>query len=322
MIVTVVGSYPKIPDRPLPARLRTAFARLDRGEITPQELAGVEDIVTRDVLREQAATGAELLTDGNVRWQDEQTYIAGRLGGIHLNGLRRFFDTNTYFREPVVEGQVAWHEPLTLRDYEFARGQAAIPVKPVLPGPLTLAHLSKNEYYEREEDLVLDYAAALNDEAKALQQADPPLIQFNEPAAVNGGDLALAEKAWQRLLDGLQVETAVYFYFGHRSEALVTAIEAGFTTVGVDATIPGVLESLKDGRRPRKLAVGVVDSRTTRVEPLDQVRALVKSALSLVASENLYVNPNQGLEYLPRDQARAKLVRLVDAVNSVRQGEA
>src|SRR3990170_2234283 len=39
MQTTVAGSYPKIPNRPRPARLRQAIARLDRGEITPEELA-------------------------------------------------------------------------------------------------------------------------------------------------------------------------------------------------------------------------------------------------------------------------------------------
>ena len=43
MITTVVGSYPKIPNRPRPARLRQAIARLDRGEITPEELARIQD---------------------------------------------------------------------------------------------------------------------------------------------------------------------------------------------------------------------------------------------------------------------------------------
>src|SRR3972149_4881632 len=43
MIATVVGSYPKIPNRPRPARLRNAIARFDRGEIGEAELRQGED---------------------------------------------------------------------------------------------------------------------------------------------------------------------------------------------------------------------------------------------------------------------------------------
>jgi len=319
MLVTVVGNYPKIPDRPLPARLRTALARLDRGDITVEELNKVADSVTVEVMAEQADAGIELITDGQVRWQDEQTYIASKLGGISINGLTRFFDTNTYYREPVIDGNVTWQEPILVRDYEFAKEKATRPVKPVLTGPYTLARLSRNEHYGRLDDLVMDYARALNQEAKALQAAGPTLLQVNEPAiTVHPADQAIALEAWKALLAGLTVETAVYFYFEAPGAAVATAVSAGFTTVGVDGTIDGVLEAIPANGRPQKLALGAVDSRTTRLEPVDQVAALVKKALGLVSSDNLYVNPNQGLEYLPREQAKAKLVRLVEGVNRAR----
>src|SRR5688572_24962840 len=145
MQVTVVGNYPKIPNLPRPARLRNALARLDRGEITPEQLAKVEDEVTIEVIREQEEAGIDLVTDGQVRWLDEQTYLMGRLDGVSLNGLIRFFDTNTYYRQPVIEGSISWREPIMLRDYRFARDNASRPLKPVLTGPYTLARLSQNQ---------------------------------------------------------------------------------------------------------------------------------------------------------------------------------
>ena len=47
MQTTVVGHYPKIPNRPRPARLRQAINRRDRGEITSEELARIDDEVER-----------------------------------------------------------------------------------------------------------------------------------------------------------------------------------------------------------------------------------------------------------------------------------
>ena len=84
MIATVIGSYPKVPNRPRPARLRNAINRLDRGAISEAELRQVEDDVTIEVLQEHAEAGLDLVTDAQIRWEDAQTYVArrfGRLGG-------------------------------------------------------------------------------------------------------------------------------------------------------------------------------------------------------------------------------------------------
>src|SRR3990170_6997296 len=112
MQTTVAGSYPKIPNRPRPARLRQAIARLDRGEITAEELAQVEDEVTIEVIGEQVEAGLDLVTDGQIRWEDDQTRIAQRLDGFEITGLIRYFDTNTYYRQPNVTGPVGWREPI------------------------------------------------------------------------------------------------------------------------------------------------------------------------------------------------------------------
>ena len=50
MIATVVSSYPKIPNRPSPARLRNAINRFDRGAITEEEIRSIEDDVTEEAL--------------------------------------------------------------------------------------------------------------------------------------------------------------------------------------------------------------------------------------------------------------------------------
>jgi hypothetical protein len=82
MIATIIGSYPKIPNRPRPARLRNAINKRDRGELTDEDVRRVEDEVTIEALREQAEAGLDLVTDGQIRWDDEQTYIARKLAGV------------------------------------------------------------------------------------------------------------------------------------------------------------------------------------------------------------------------------------------------
>lgn len=320
MIVTVVGNYPKIPNRPRTARLRNAYARLDRGQIGWDDVRKVQDQVTIEVIREQTEAGIELLTDGQVRWDDEQTYLAGAMAGIEITGLIRFFDTNTFYRQPVVNGAISWKGPVTVRDFEFAVQNSTRPVKAVLTGPLTLARLSKNEHYADNLSVATAFAEALNLEAKALVAAGAHVVQFNEPAACRfQEDAASAAKVWKRLLDGVNAETAVYFYFGVPGAALAPAVESGFTTVGIDLVDPRGLDQARAGPKPQKLAAGVIDSRNTRRETVDQIAARIRGAAAVAGTDKLYVNPNMGLEFLPREQAYDKLVRLVEGVNKARE---
>ena len=67
MLTTVVGNYPKIPNRPRPAKLRAAIARLERGEIGRDELRRVEDAVTIEVIQEQVEAGIDIVSDGQIR---------------------------------------------------------------------------------------------------------------------------------------------------------------------------------------------------------------------------------------------------------------
>ena len=73
MKTTVVGNYPKIPDPPAPGRWRTSVEKLQRGEITADALHRVEEEVTAEVLAELDHAGIDVVTDGQIRWEDGQT---------------------------------------------------------------------------------------------------------------------------------------------------------------------------------------------------------------------------------------------------------
>ena len=67
------------------------------------------------------------------------------------------------------------------------------------------------------------------------------------------------------------------------------------------------------------LGLGVVDARNTRLESVEEIVEAVRWASERVSPDRLYVNPSCGLEYLPRDRAYQKLVRLVEGVNKAKE---
>lgn len=316
MIATVVGSYPKIPNRPRAARLRNAIRRFDRGEITAEDLHRVEDEVTVEVLQEQAQAGLDLVTDGQIRWEDEQTYLAQRLSGVSVGGLIRWFDTNMYYRQPVIEDKISWREPITVRDFQFAVEHGSKPVKPVLTGPYTLARLSVDRAYGSLEGCVTALAEALNQEARALEAAGATLIQFNEPAILqHKGDLPLFQAACRRLVEGLTVETALYLYFGDVDGIYPQLLDLPFDLIGLDFVMGAKnYQVLRRSPFTKKLGLGLMDARNTKLERVEEIVEKIRAVSACVARDEIHVSPSAGLEFLPREMAQAKLVRLAEGV--------
>ena len=321
MIATVVSSYPKIPNRPRPARLRNAINRFDRGAITEEEIRRIEDEVTEEALQEQAEAGLDLVTDGQIRWEDEQTYLARQLGGISLNGLIRWFDTNMYYRQPVIEGAITWQKPITVDDYRFAAEHSEKPVKAVLTGPYTLARLSVDKHYGSVGALAKAFAAALNQEAKALQEAGATLIQFNEPAILkHKKEFEHFAGLCRSLVDGITVETSLYLYFGDAEGIYPQILDLPFQLIGLDFVMGAKNEALlQSAPFTKKLGLGIIDARNTKLESVDEIAERIRSLAAGLASDQIHVSPSAGLEFLPREVAQEKLRRLAQGV---RQAEA
>ncbi len=314
MQTTVVGNYPKIPNRPRPARLRVAINKRDRGEITNEDLARVEDEVTVEVIGEQIDAGLDIVTDGQVRWDDDQTHMARRLQGVQIGSLERYLDTNTYYRQPEITGPVSWQAPILVRDFKFAAANSSKPVKAIITGPYTLAALSLDKHYNSREKLTLAFAEALRNEVQALAAAGARHIQVNDPVILrNKDDMHIAARALTLMLDGASAETGVYTWFADAAGVLPALLDTPADVIGLDFVAgPGNWEAFKGVRFDKKLGFGIVDGRNTRLDPPRQVAEAVKRVTDLVPPERLYVNPSCGLEYVPRETAFDKLKQMVE----------
>jgi 5-methyltetrahydropteroyltriglutamate--homocysteine methyltransferase len=318
LITTAIGNYPKTPNLPRPAKLRRAIADFDAGKITHEELKQVADQVTVEVIAEQVQAGLDLVTDGKIRWEDEQTYLAKGLKGFSISGLIRYFDSNTYFRQPVCESAVEWTHPITVSDYEFAAKHSSKPVKATLTGPYTLARLSANKHYPSLEAFVLALAEALNQEARALERAGASFIQFDEPAIVkHKDDWAMFEKAVRRLTDGLKAKLALVTYFGDVGGLYPQILTLPFQVIGLDF-VQGAMnwDVLKTAPFTKELGFGIVNARNTKLETKLELHRAFEKIARIIALDKVYVNPTCGLEFLPRERALEKLANLVAAVES------
>lgn len=325
LILTSTGSYPRIGDSPELQVLRRAIAGVDRGEKTAADLAEAENQMTRLAIEEQFRAGIELLTDGLIRWYDPLSYLAGKLANVKINGLLRFFDTNTYFRQPVLRGRPARHAAMVVEDFRFAKktlvelvgGGPGRSVKMVLTGPYTLARFSlvEDKAMESLAARADAYAEALAAEIAALAEAGCDFIQVDEPAIIKyHADWDVFAAAWKKLAAakaGRKPTLALYVYFHDPAPLYERLAALPLDVLGLDFTYnPKLVDVIAAAGVPVPLGLGLVDGRNTKLEDPAAVARQIEKLLPKIPGGRAYLGPSSGLEYLPRDRAAAKLALL------------
>jgi 5-methyltetrahydropteroyltriglutamate--homocysteine methyltransferase len=318
---TVVGSYPKPPDEGDTFTVRKTIHALDKGRATLDDLRAAQDELVRQVIAEQEAAGVDLVTDGHVRWDDILTPFARNIAGFEIGGLLRWFDNNVYYRRPLCVGDLEWRGPSSVESFRFASSVASTRVKAVIPGPVTFARLSVDEHYGDHERFVLAIARVIAQEAFELQAAGARVIQVDEPALLSAPeDLELASRALELITKelGSEVEVVLATYFGDAKRLGEEIYGLPVHRIGLDL-IAGpenreLIRSLPEGK---SLQAGIVDARNTKLEATEDLVREIEGLADAVGAERLIVSPSAGLEFLPREKARAKLQRLTDAARKV-----
>jgi 5-methyltetrahydropteroyltriglutamate--homocysteine methyltransferase len=309
------SSYPRIGESAEYQLLRRTIGQWEKGEKSDSALRAAEDRLTELALADQLDAGLDMVTDGQIRWYDPVSHLAGKLSGIQINGLLRFFDTNTYFRQPVVHARIERTKALVLEEFLFARAKASQPVKPVLTGPLTLARLSlaPNGGAGGFEKVLEGYTSALAAEVAALAAAGATLIQVDESALLRRpGDLAHVARSLGSLAAAKgAAQLALALYFGDPAPLYDELQRLPIDVLALDFTYnPGLADVVATKGSSKTLALGLVDGRNTKLEdPSTLARQLERMARRLGASR-AYLTPSCGLEYLPRDRALLKLKHL------------
>ena len=320
MKTTVVGAYPKISDDH--QDLRRALHRVDRGELDEAGLDAVLDESTVWAMSEMVDAGIDVVNDGQIRWDDLLAPFAKTWRNCERGPLERFYDNNTYFRQPIISGAIETDGKTLVRDYTFAeRHRGGATAKASICGPLTFATLvAEDRHYRSLEDRVLAVADALAAELAGLKAAGATLVDVEEPALAAHPELIdLEREAFARLAKAA-VPLAFYPYFfpiDHLMEAL-NALP--ISVLGVDVRSREASASALDrlGAFSRTVAVGIVDARNTALETPRELADMIGRAIGQVPSDRLWFSPTTSLEYLPHDVAVRKLSALVSAARATK----
>jgi 5-methyltetrahydropteroyltriglutamate--homocysteine methyltransferase len=331
---TVVGSYPQpdwLVDRAL---LKTMVPRVrvhQLWRVAEPYLKQAQDDATVLAIRDMERAGIDVISDGEMRRESYSNRFATALDGVDNDNPAII--TNRAGRSvsvPRVVGKIARKAPVEVEDMKFLRAHTKRAAKITLPGPFTMAQQAKNEFYKDADEMVMDFAAAVNAEVRDLDAAGADVIQLDDPWLRNDPDAAkrIAVRALNRALEGLKVTTAVHLCFGYA--AVVPGQKpAGYSflseladcvadQISIEAAQPkldlGVLRELSG----KTIVFGVINLGDPAIETPAKVADRIRAALKFVDTKKLVPAPDCGMKYLTRDVAFGKLSALAEGAAIVR----
>ena len=306
---TVVGNYPKISSDKNVSNLRNALNQFDQKKISAEKLEEVYKATILRVIKEQEDAGIDIITDGQIRWDDLVTPFAKNIDGCEINGLLRFFDNNVYYRKPVIKSRMVFKDYTALEDYKFVKANSSKKLKVVLPGPLTWAKLSLNEYYKDLKSLMTDFNQILRKEAQRLDQEGVEYIQFDEPSLCNfPQEIGLVKESLKTITSGLKAKSILFLYFGSIKSLAPELFDLPVDVLGINlVSKPENLDILLSANVKKELILGCLDARNTKMEDEKETLKLIDKVSGKVPPGKIYISPSCGLEFLPHENALKKL---------------
>jgi 5-methyltetrahydropteroyltriglutamate--homocysteine methyltransferase len=285
---------------------------LDRGRATLEEVEALYSQAENDVVRLEERLGLQPLTAGYLRWPDLFRPIAESWEGFTVGPLTRWFETNTFYRQPVLHSPPARSRGAILQAIPPA-ARAAGPgrTKVILPGPYTFAGLLENRSGETSQALVHRLGRLLAEEVAELRAAGYTSFQFQEPLLVvrppDPTARASIENAYQAIREAAGTSsTIVWTFFGDAHPVAELLYRLPVNVVGVDLSETEV-DRLPVPSTRRALGLGCLDPRTTLIEDPAEIANVARAAQERLHPSELFLGPGGPLDLLPWEPATRKL---------------
>jgi 5-methyltetrahydropteroyltriglutamate--homocysteine methyltransferase len=332
---SLVGSYAQpewlIDRKSLAGRFPPRVRARELWRVPPTFLEEAQDDATLLAIRDQERAGLDIITDGEQRRESYSNRFATALEGVDIDNPGTALDRSGHPNPvPRIVSKIRRKRPVEVRDVKFLRANTDRPIKITVPGPFTMSQQAQNDFYKDEQEMVLDYAAAVNAEIKDLFAAGADIVQIDEPYMQARPEKArkYGLRGLNDALEGVTGTTAIHICFGYA--AIIHVRPEGYSFLPELAASPvkqisietaqskldcSVLEKL----RGKTIILGTLDLSDMSIETPEAVAARIRCALPYVPPERIVVAPDCGLKYLPREVAFGKMRAMVEGARMVRQ---
>jgi len=289
--VSINGKFPRSED------LIRVTRDYDRGRASLQELEHAFDKDYESVRTLQS--GFKWVSDGLLYWQDILRPFADIVKDTKVNGLLRYYETNTFVRklhfstDSIVE-KTAW------KKIYFRFGNLA-----VLPGPLTFKRFTSGLSLSQILN-VLNYVVT------TLYESGFTVFYFQEPEIVYEPVEELPEhykRFFALLKNGLPDSILVLnTYFGSVIPVIKLLFDLDVDAIGIDFFETDVLALKEIGwDKDKGIVAGIVNTMNSLIETTDMLHPLLSILLSDLQPRFLVLTGRADFELLPRKIAEKKI---------------
>ncbi|MCB4771035.1 5-methyltetrahydropteroyltriglutamate--homocysteine S-methyltransferase [Ancylobacter sp. Lp-2] len=323
---TTIGSFPQTPE------VRKARAAHGRGEVSDAAYDAFLREETAATIRWQEEIGLDVLVHGEFERNDMVQYFGEQLEGFAFtrHGWVQSYGSR-YVRPPVLFGDVARPQPMTVEWWRYAQSITRRPMKGMLTGPVTILNWSFVRDDVPRSLACRQIALAIRDEVTDLEAAGAMMIQIDEAAIREG--LPLRRADWDAYLgwavesfrlcaagvrDATQIHTHMCYSEFNDIIAAIGAMDADVISIETSRSKMELLDAFVSYRYPNEIGPGVYDIHSPRVPTVDEIAELLAKATRLLAPEQIWVNPDCGLKTRKWEEVRPALINMVAAANRLR----
>ena len=346
-----------------PAALKEARAQVARGEIDAAALKAVEDREIEKVIRKQEEVGLKLATDGEFRrsWWHFDFYSG--LDGAELYETEKgiaFAGVATKAQSVRIVGKVGFSGHPHVEHFKFLKAHCKVTPKMTIPAPSTLhfrqgrVSISK-EVYPQLEAYFDDVAIAYQKVIRAFYDAGCRYLQLDDTAwsmicdpserqhsRERGDDPDGLPKHYVRLTNkALEAKPADMTITMHScrgnfrstfiasggyefvAEELLGRVNIDGYFLEFDTDRAGGFEPLRHLKGNKQVVLGLVTSKSGRLEPKDEIKRRIDEAGKYVPLEQLCLSPQCGFasteegNTLAEEEQWAKLRMIVEVAQEV-----
>ncbi|WP_017729330.1 5-methyltetrahydropteroyltriglutamate--homocysteine S-methyltransferase [Halalkalibacterium ligniniphilum] len=324
---TTIGSFPQTNE------IRRARNLWRKGELEETAYKNLINEKIKKWIEIQEEIGLDVFVHGEFERNDMVEFFGEKLAGFAFTtfGWVQSYGSRCV-KPPIIFGDVAFIEPMTVEETAYAQSLTSKPVKGMLTGPVTILTWSFVRNDLPLKDVAFQIAQALIQEIEALEAAGIEMIQVDEPALREGLPLKQEDKAeylaWavesfqlatSTVKDTTQIHTHMCYSDFHEIIDEIRALDADVISIETSRSHGELITAFETNVYDKEIGLGVYDIHSPRIPSEEEMTKVIERAISVLPYELFWVNPDCGLKTRAEEETIAALTNMVKAAKNVRE---
>jgi len=260
--------------------------------------------------------------DGMLKWFDLLRPFTN-YKGIELGTLIRWFETNSFYRMPIIKSKIELEKPVLI-NYFYVEGlKKSNKSSLTFIDPLSFIKLSENEYYKNEKELFYDFLNALLKDIKiTIDEINPALISLISPYLgyydFKEEEIELLNEFINKLKEiKKEIKISINLCFIKNFNKLKKLRKLNVDMIGVDLCYGDREEIIKNIQGINKqIALGLIDSNISLIEDVNYLLNEIKRINEILKLNNIIITNSSDLDLLPFNIALEK-VKVLRSLNEI-----